>query len=155
MTSSRMKAYQRYISSAAWKAKRLLVLERDNNHCMICGVSPKEDDGLSLQVHHNSYEGLGDEPLHRLVTLCTHCHPVADQLQKKQRDRLGLSNQVRMNPSEFCVAVEEQPIRKSRSGKRDDVTKIASSVDRRRPPVDAQRPNSRSFESLLKGYEGH
>ena len=60
--------HQEYINSPKWKAKRQMVLERDNFRCRKCGT------GKNLDVHHITYEHLGNEPLDDLVTLCRCCH---------------------------------------------------------------------------------
>lgn len=60
--------HQEYINSPKWKAKRQMVLERDNFRCRKCGT------GKNLDVHHITYDHLGNEPLDDLVTLCRDCH---------------------------------------------------------------------------------
>lgn len=60
-----------YIRSKEWKAKRLLVLARDNNQCQQCG---SDGNGRSLHVHHLTYDNFKNEPLEDLVALCGHCH---------------------------------------------------------------------------------
>lgn len=60
--------HQEYINSPKWKAKRQMVLERDNFRCRKCGT------GKNLDVHHITYENIGNEPLDDLVTLCRNCH---------------------------------------------------------------------------------
>jgi hypothetical protein len=61
--------YDEYLESDHWRAIRRLVLERDGNHCMVCGRSD-----VKLHVHHNSYERFGNENLSDLVSLCAYCH---------------------------------------------------------------------------------
>ena len=60
--------HQEYINSPKWKAKRQMVLERDNFRCRKCGT------GKNLDVHHITYEHIGNEPIDDLVTLCRECH---------------------------------------------------------------------------------
>jgi len=60
--------YQTYLLSREWKAKRLLVLERDKNLCQCCKLAPAE------QVHHLTYERLYNEPLDDLLAVCIPCH---------------------------------------------------------------------------------
>jgi len=47
----------KYYNSITWKNKRNLVIDRDNNKCVLCG---SEND---LHVHHLTYERFGDENL--------------------------------------------------------------------------------------------
>jgi hypothetical protein len=58
--------YRAYLASPAWRAKRLLVVERCDGICQ-CG-QPVSD------VHHLSYEHAFDEPLEDLIALCRACH---------------------------------------------------------------------------------
>lgn len=60
--------YQEYLDSPEWKAKRLLVLDRDGHICRLCSSSER------LNVHHRTYDNRGDEPLEDLTTLCQACH---------------------------------------------------------------------------------
>lgn len=73
MTRDEKKAY---LSSDKWATKRRIVLYRDGHQCQRCGETS------SLECHHISYERLGDEELHQLVTVCRFCH-------QEIHDRLG------------------------------------------------------------------
>lgn len=64
------KEYRLLLKDPRWQAKRLEILDRDNNTCSVCGC----DD--NLQVHHRVYEDIApweykDEDL---VTMCDGCH---------------------------------------------------------------------------------
>lgn len=67
----RQKHYQAYMGSDAWRQKRLLVLERDQHKCQ---ARMKGCTIRAEQVHHVSYEYLGDEPLWDLQSVCLNCH---------------------------------------------------------------------------------
>ena len=58
--------YHEYLKSDRWQHLRRSVLRRDNELC-ICGAKATE-------VHHKTYERLGNEPLSDLVSLCRNCH---------------------------------------------------------------------------------
>jgi len=62
------KAYGSYIASDQWKEKRAAVIERANGRCEKCKKVEAE------QVHHMTYERLGDEMLVDLIALCGPCH---------------------------------------------------------------------------------
>ena len=64
----RLPLYQEYLQSREWKQKRSEVLFRDGHSCQLCG------DEEDLQIHHLTYNRVGDEALFDLVTLCSHCH---------------------------------------------------------------------------------
>ena len=68
ITESRFAIYQNYIASDKWKEKRVLALERDNYLCQKCKIKSASD------VHHLSYENLGNENLNELLSLCRECH---------------------------------------------------------------------------------
>jgi 5-methylcytosine-specific restriction endonuclease McrA len=65
---SRWVEYSTYMESPAWKAKRLLALERDKHRCVFCNASKR------LEVHHREYKRLGDEYPEDIYTLCHRCH---------------------------------------------------------------------------------
>ncbi len=83
-------AYEAYLRSPEWQAKRVQALARALNRCQVCNV------GTRLDVHHRTYERFGDEDLDDLTVLCRPCHEifhgsgrktqrVAKQSQKKKR----------------------------------------------------------------------
>ena len=59
--------YHSYLDSDEWKAKRQHVLERSQNQCERCGAAASE-------VHHLSYQQVGQEPLSDLIAICYWCH---------------------------------------------------------------------------------
>jgi len=61
--------YQSYLNSAWWKAQREKALERATYRCQLCN---NPDD--VLQVHHRTYERLGEELPEDLTVLCKSCH---------------------------------------------------------------------------------
>jgi hypothetical protein len=66
---NRMAFYEAYLDSNEWVLKRKKVLARDNHQCQtwLAHTGP-------LEVHHKTYENLGDEPLSDLITVCRRCH---------------------------------------------------------------------------------
>ena len=60
--------YGDYISSAEWLNKRQLVLKRDNNICQACLINKAEE------VHHKTYDNLGNEFMFELISVCKKCH---------------------------------------------------------------------------------
>jgi hypothetical protein len=70
------------VSSEAlqWELKRLEILERDEHRCQDCGEATEP-----LHVHHRFYETgkkKWDYPSDSLVTLCSKCHPAADNWRR-------------------------------------------------------------------------
>ena len=64
----RREFYNEYIKSDKWKAIRLKVLKRDNNICQACLEAPAQD------VHHLTYNNIGDELMYELLSVCRDCH---------------------------------------------------------------------------------
>jgi len=61
--------YNDYISSPAWKKKRGQRILIDNKTCQMCGAT-----NVLLNVHHITYDSLGNEDMKDLITLCVPCH---------------------------------------------------------------------------------
>ncbi len=66
------KGYLEYLSSPAWRERRLAKLEEANFKCSVCGGRE------ALDVHHLTYERFGNEDTRDLIALCRSCHWVAD-----------------------------------------------------------------------------
>lgn len=62
------KEYKRYIASSKWYYKRMDALEFHGKKCKACGSVQK------LDVHHLTYDRLGNEFLSDLIILCRPCH---------------------------------------------------------------------------------
>ena len=60
--------YQGYLASPQWHTKRQLVIRRANGVCEGCGTN------RATQVHHTTYEHVGDEFLWELRAVCDDCH---------------------------------------------------------------------------------
>jgi hypothetical protein len=60
--------YDKYIKSEFWQTKRIKALKRAGNKCQVCNGSNK------LEVHHRTYERLGNENKKDLTVLCFDCH---------------------------------------------------------------------------------
>lgn len=68
--------YQEYIRSSEWNKKRLRALRAAGYRCGLCSTD------TDLQVHHRTYEKLGNEPLRHLLVLCGNCHASVHGKQK-------------------------------------------------------------------------
>jgi len=60
--------YEKYLQSPEWKAKRRLVFKRCGGVCEGCG------EIRATEVHHLTYEHLGNELLWELAAACRDCH---------------------------------------------------------------------------------
>lgn len=66
--------------------KRAQRLKIDGYKCRTCGAAAGV--GVSLHVHHVTYERLGDEDVERdLITLCAECHAAVDNaIDRRQHE---------------------------------------------------------------------
>jgi hypothetical protein len=62
--------YEDYLRSDQWKQKRTPVLERAKGKCEVCELNDATD------IHHNTYDHFGEEPLKDLDAVCDFCHKV-------------------------------------------------------------------------------
>lgn len=60
--------YQAYLGSSAWQDVRRLVIASFDGRCATCNASD------ALEVHHRTYERVGDERMDDLTLLCSQCH---------------------------------------------------------------------------------
>lgn len=60
--------YHRYMASREWALKKRAVRERSGGDCERC------EHRKMAQVHHLSYQHLGNEPLEDLLGVCKWCH---------------------------------------------------------------------------------
>lgn len=73
--------YQAYMHSATWELKRELALWRSKRKCQRCGAKK------GLEVHHLSYDRLGQERPEDLEVVCEACHVVADKDREQETAR--------------------------------------------------------------------
>jgi hypothetical protein len=72
--------YADYLKSDQWKAVRSRAKFEADMCCQICGSE------YSLDVHHRTYERLGDELPEDLIVLCNNCHAkFHDKLPKQHK----------------------------------------------------------------------
>ena len=69
--------YKEYLQSPQWQDKRQRVLQRDRHQCRACERS------RATQVHHLTYEHVGNEPLFDLVAVCKSCHDSLTNWKKR------------------------------------------------------------------------
>lgn len=62
--------YEDYLRSAKWQRKRRAALARAEHRCQVCSGRDR------LNVHHRTYERLGDERPADLTVLCETCHEI-------------------------------------------------------------------------------
>lgn len=63
--------YKEYIESVQWKARRQEHLVRVGFRCQVCNAG-----NTILNVHHGTYERIGDERYEDLIVLCKDCHEI-------------------------------------------------------------------------------
>jgi 5-methylcytosine-specific restriction endonuclease McrA len=60
--------YNQYLTSPEWRQRREAVLRRAGGYCEGCGAN------APAQIHHLTYEHVGNEFLFELVAVCVACH---------------------------------------------------------------------------------
>lgn len=61
-------SYHKYLTTYHWELVKQTKLDEVDHRCQVC-YSPKK-----LNVHHRTYERLGNEKLTDLTVLCQECH---------------------------------------------------------------------------------
>jgi len=90
--------YTEYLNSEEWKNKKRLVIKRAKSSCEGCGKS-----NLPLEVHHLTYDRVGDELLTDLVAFCGKCHSKAHNKLEKSKWNLYISGSGK-NPNHFDLS---------------------------------------------------
>lgn len=63
----RRQIYDDYLQSEAWQDKRAQCIAHHGDKCIKCGDFP-------VDIHHLTYERLGDELMEDIIPLCRECH---------------------------------------------------------------------------------
>ena len=91
--------YSDLLKHPKWQKKRLLIMERDNFQCQMCGCENK-----SLNVHHFYYKK-GVKPWQysneALITLCEDCHKIEEDEKRVQLAGLLSTMEICCIPSCF------------------------------------------------------
>jgi predicted HNH restriction endonuclease len=74
--------YDTYLLTLGWKMRREEALYRAGWKCQVCGISASKAE---LNVHHNFYGNLGNEPQEDLVVLCREDHELFHRFGKLRR----------------------------------------------------------------------
>jgi 5-methylcytosine-specific restriction endonuclease McrA len=92
--------YHDYIRSPGWRQNpaRLAELDAAGFRCRLCNDG---DHSTIIEVHHRTYENLGNEQPGDLTTLCRSCHRVVtDHLR-----RLRYAGRI-PKPADICLPLE-------------------------------------------------
>ncbi len=77
--------YVRHLHSEMWQKMRRAKLKETGGHCERCGCS--ELTGERLEIHHLTYERLGNERREDLKVVCQACHVVEDGKRAEHTER--------------------------------------------------------------------
>lgn len=76
-TNTTFYKYNIYLQSYEWKILREEVLNRDNHRCQYC------NQAKATEIHHLTYEHLGNELLNELISYCSACHLKVHRITRK------------------------------------------------------------------------
>ena len=79
MTTEREQRYLAYLQSDRWALQRAAALARAKYRCSTCGSV------IDLEVHHLTYDRLGDELPQDLTVLCETCHTRLHRRESAER----------------------------------------------------------------------
>jgi hypothetical protein len=71
--------YTTHLKSEAWSRFRRSIISERGQKCEACG-----NEGTGLQLHHLTYERLGDERPSDVQLLCWMCHRKADEKRERE-----------------------------------------------------------------------
>lgn len=83
-THELVKGYKSYLKTKHWTQKRISIFRRDNHKCQECG---KTMDLRDANVHHLTYDHVGNELNEDLILLCPDCHKKIHGIQKRTRTK--------------------------------------------------------------------
>jgi hypothetical protein len=132
--------YNRYISSEDWKVKRRQILERDGNCCQTCLSNE------CLEVHHKTYERLGNEALKDLITLCHDCHEAITTVIRRRKYSGRVIEVVDVDRRTPTLTIEV---------KTNGTADIEIQTHIRSTPAPSQRADRRSLEQVCQGDEAN
>jgi 5-methylcytosine-specific restriction endonuclease McrA len=70
LAAYRAMPYSDYLATDHWLSIRAAAMYRAGGRCQLCGNGHQQ----RLQIHHNTYENLGQERPEDLIVLCQSCH---------------------------------------------------------------------------------
>lgn len=80
LTELRSMPYRSYLRTPEWRRTRAAALVRAGNCCSLDATHTSD-----LEVHHRTYERLGDELVTDLVVLCRSCHRLHHEVHGRPR----------------------------------------------------------------------
>lgn len=112
MDAAFRKYYEEYLHSEKWSAKRDEVFKHYGRKCALCGSTDR------LQVHHRSYENLGNEKLKQLIPLCEPCHTLSHKLGTAATGIARLLKAKKRSSPEYKEKQEKRAKRREQKRKR-------------------------------------
>ena len=95
-----------YLRSDHWAAVREAALKRAGHRCQVCNAPDR------LDVHHRTYERLGNEEPGDVTVLCRRCHAVFHQAEPK-RER----EQPRTPKADKALSKRQRKAQRKRDGR--------------------------------------
>jgi len=83
-TGEKVVGYKNYLKTKHWKYKRISIYRKYDRRCTKCGEAFQLIDS---NVHHLTYERVGNELDEDLVLLCKECHKKVHGIETKHRQK--------------------------------------------------------------------
>jgi hypothetical protein len=96
------RTYRDYLRSPHWNSVKARYRASDLPQVCMCGEE-------KVQLHHTTYERLGEELLKDLVPLCARCHAMVHVLER--RGEIGLGFEGFYSPVRAAEYAEQQPVK--------------------------------------------
>jgi 5-methylcytosine-specific restriction endonuclease McrA len=116
-------SYRRYLKSDKWLNLKKQVFERDKHRCQTCHAIKQ------LEVHHVTYDRLGNENLDDLIMLCKLCHEAITNVIRGERYK---GKEIREEIYKRTIPEESKGDKKN-----GNVREIKVQIYRRETPSDA------------------
>lgn len=90
-TNEKVLGYKNYLKTSHWKFKRIEIYRKYDRRCTKCGKAIQLRDA---NVHHLTYDRVGNEEDSDLTLLCIKCHKEVHGIKTKERKKKSWKERV-------------------------------------------------------------
>ena len=95
----KVRNYHKYINSKRWERRRRRYYGRNPNVCKVCGAK-------DIQLHHLTYERLGNERDEDLIPLCRQHHSLFHEMLGGSRRKMEVETRTFIQAAQFDLEAE-------------------------------------------------